>query len=172
MERPVTGTVRLRTYVCEGGFFPHTPFLPPPSYLIWMLGTRKDLLSRDVLAFMTDVKIQNIVASTTIAHDLDLDRIARSIPSTSYNPGIFPGLVLRIAQPKVAFLLFRSGKVICTGAKTIEDITAALQQVEKRLRKADLEVVKKPQITVQNIVASGDLHGELNLTSTALAVGL
>ncbi|HDS59895.1 MAG TPA: TATA-box-binding protein [Thermoplasmatales archaeon] len=121
---------------------------------------------------MADITIQNIVASTTIADSLDLDSITRSIPNTSYRPGIFPGLVLRIPQPKTAFLLFKSGKVVCTGAKNLEDIKKSMKKVCTLLKKVGFKVVDEPEINVQNIVASGDLHGELNLVSTALAVGL
>lgn len=121
---------------------------------------------------MTDIHIQNIVASTTIADSLDLRSIDEAVPDTTYNPDVFPGLVLRITQPKTAFLLFRSGKVVCTGAKNLEEIKKSMQQVCDRLAEVGIEVVEDPKIAVQNIVASGDLHGELNLVSTALAVGL
>lgn len=121
---------------------------------------------------MTDIQIQNIVASTTIADNLDLQRIDKGVPDTTYNSDVFPGLVLRITHPKTAFLLFRSGKVVCTGAKNLEDIKQSMQQVCDRLAKVGIEVLDDPEIAVQNIVASGDLHGELNLVSTALAVGL
>lgn len=121
---------------------------------------------------MTDIQIQNIVASTTIAEHLDLRSIDETVPDTTYNPEVFPGLVLRIKNPKTAFLLFRSGKVVCTGAKDLEGIKRSMQQVCDRLTTVGIDVVDEPEITVQNIVASGDLHGELNLVSTALAVGL
>jgi len=45
---------------------------------------------------MADIKIQNIVASTTIAEKLELDKIMESLPNTSYRPNIFPGLVLAV----------------------------------------------------------------------------
>jgi len=121
---------------------------------------------------MTDIQIQNIVASTTIADNLDLRSIDDAVPDTTYNPEVFPGLVLRIKQPKTAFLLFRSGKVVCTGAKNLDDIKKSMRQVCDRLSKVGIDVINDPEIAVQNIVASGDLHGELNLVSTALAVGL
>lgn len=121
---------------------------------------------------MTDIQIQNIVASTAIADYLNLRTIDEAVPDTTYNPEVFPGLVLRIKKPKTAFLLFQSGKVVCTGAKNLDDINKSVRQVCDRLTDVGIEAVDKPEITVQNIVASGDLHGELNLVSTALAVGL
>ena len=89
---------------------------------------------------MADITIQNIVASTTIADFLDLDKITQSVPNTSYRPTIFPGLVLRIQQPKTAFLLFKSGKVVCTGAKNIEDIKKSMKQMCAMLQKVGFKV--------------------------------
>ena len=120
---------------------------------------------------MADIKIQNMVASTVIAKQLDLDKINSSMENTKYNPGQFPGLVYHIAKPKVAFLLFKSGRVICTGAKNIEDIQNAVGQVYQKLKKLDFEVIK-PDIKVQNIVASIDLHVKLNLLDLSMALGL
>jgi len=121
---------------------------------------------------MADIKIENVVASTTIAKELDLNKLSTSLPDGEYEPDQFPGLVLRMKDPKTAALLFRSGKVVCTGAKTIEDVAKAIDKVCRKVEKAGFEVYKKPEITVQNIVASANLHAELNLNAIALAVGL
>jgi transcription initiation factor TFIID TATA-box-binding protein len=121
---------------------------------------------------MADIKIENVVASTTIAKELDLNKLSTSLPDGEYEPDQFPGLVLRMKDPKTAALLFRSGKVVCTGAKTIEDVAKAIDKVCKKVEKAGFEVYSKPEITVQNIVASANLHAELNLNAIALAVGL
>jgi len=120
---------------------------------------------------MADIKIQNMVASTVIAKHLDLDKIHEHLDDTKYNPDQFPGLVYHIAVPKIAFLLFKSGRVICTGAKNIEDIQSAVDQLYPRLKKLGFEVIK-PEIQVQNIVASVDLHVKLNLLELSLALGL
>jgi len=120
---------------------------------------------------MADIKIQNMVASTVIAELLDLDKINTSMENTKYNPKQFPGLVYHITKPKVAFLLFKSGRVICTGAKNIDDIQNAVGQTYKKLKGLGFDVIK-PQIKVQNIVASIDLHVKLNLLELSLALGL
>ena len=121
---------------------------------------------------MADIKIENVVASTTIAKELDLNKLSSSLPDGEYEPDQFPGLVLRMKEPKTAALLFRSGKVVCTGAKTIEDVARAIDKVCSKVKSAGFQVFKKPEITVQNIVASANLHAELNLNAIALAVGL
>lgn len=121
---------------------------------------------------MADMKIENVVASTTIADELDLSQLAKKLPEGEYEPEQFPGLVLRLDEPKTAALLFRSGKVVCTGAKTIEDVKKAINQVCKKVEKAGAKVYDNPDITVQNIVASANLHAQLNLNAIALAIGL
>ena len=154
---------------CKQGVFSR---IFPSACTLVATRTARFIPRRHIICCMADINIQNLVASTTIADSLDLDKIAKSVPNTNYRPHVFPGLVLRIAQPKTAFLLFGSGKVVCTGAKTIDDITKSMTIVCNMLRDAGFTMAAAPKITVQNIVASGDLHGRLNLVSTALAVGL
>lgn len=70
-----------------------------------------------------DFKIQNIVASAEIPHALKLVELSRAYgPYVSYEPDLFPGLVFRTTAPKLVFLIFRSGKVVITGAKCREEI--------------------------------------------------
>jgi len=70
--------------------------------------------------------VENIVASSSIDADLNLDEIAFQLENSEYEPEQFPGLVYRISQPRVAFLLFKSGRIIITGGRTIDDIHEAL----------------------------------------------
>jgi transcription initiation factor TFIID TATA-box-binding protein len=121
---------------------------------------------------MIEIKIQNIVASTTFAEKLDLDVIAQSLEDAEYEPEQFPGLVYRLSDPKTATLLFRSGKANCTGAKNVEDVRKTTDIIADKLKKLGIEVYKNPEIVVQNIVATADLGGELNLTETAQGLGL
>ena len=121
---------------------------------------------------MIEIKIQNIVASTTFAEKLDLDVIAQSLEDAEYEPEQFPGLVYRLSDPKTATLLFRSGKANCTGAKNVEDVRKTADIIADKLKKLGIEVYKNPEIIVQNMVATADLEGELNLTETAQGLGL
>jgi len=121
---------------------------------------------------MIEIKVQNIVASTTFAEKIDLDVIAQSLEEAEYEPEQFPGLVYRLRDPKTATLLFRSGKANCTGAKTIEDVRTTIEIIAEKLEKIGVEVYKNPEIVVQNIVATSDLGGELNLNEVAMALGL
>ncbi|MCD6573781.1 MAG: TATA-box-binding protein [Thermoplasmata archaeon] len=119
-----------------------------------------------------DVEIQNMVATTYIAKKLDLNEIAKALPNTSYRPNLFPGLVFHINEPKAAFLLFKSGKVVCTGAKNIENVRKAIYTLCDILSEKGFKVLRKPKIEIQNIVASANLHGNLNLTKIAFSIGL
>lgn len=84
----------------------------------------------------------------------------------------FPGLVLRIKDPKAATLIFRSGKVICTGSKSVEDVNRAIRQVVNILDELESPVILNPEIKIQNIVASADLGVNLNLNAIAIGFGL
>ena len=121
---------------------------------------------------MIEIKIQNIVASTKFAEKLDLDLIAQSLEEAEYEPEQFPGLVYRLNNPKTATLLFRSGTANCTGAKNVEDVRKTIDIIADKLKKLGVEVYKNPKIIVQNIVATADLEGELNLSETAMGLGL
>ena len=121
---------------------------------------------------MTEIKIQNIVASTTFAEKLDLDVIAQSLEEAEYEPEQFPGLVYRLNEPKTATLLFRSGKANCTGAKNVEDVRKTVDIIAEKLKKLGVDVYKDLKIVIQNIVAISDLGTELNLNEVAMGLGL
>ena len=103
-------------------------------------------------------KIQNIVATTSLEKPIPLTKLARTQPNTEYNPETFPGLVLRIKEPKSAVLVFSSGNLVCTGTKSIAQVKKVIQAVIRQLRKINVNITTKPKITVQNIVASGTIN--------------
>jgi len=116
----------------------------------------------------TEIKIQNIVATTDLKHDIPLIRLAEVLPNTEYNPEQFPGLVMRIKEPKTSALIFSSGNVVCTGAKSLTKVKESIQQIIKNLQKINIKIKIKPQISVQNMVASGNIRMDLNLNELAL----
>ncbi len=118
------------------------------------------------------MKIENVVASTSLGQELDLNKIEDSLEGAEYNPQQFPGLVYRLKEPKTATLLFRSGKIVCTGGKSYTEVKAAITKVAKDLEKADIKITIEPKIEVQNIVASSDLGQEINLNTVAITLGL
>jgi transcription initiation factor TFIID TATA-box-binding protein len=118
------------------------------------------------------IEIQNVVASTGIGQELDLEALAEDLPGADFNPDNFPGLVYRTQEPKAAALIFRSGKIVCTGAKSIDDVHEALGIIFGKLRDLQIPVEEDPDITVQNIVSSADLGHTLNLNALAIGLGL
>jgi len=121
---------------------------------------------------MAQFRIENVVASTSLGHELDLKAIALALGGSEYEPEQFPGLIYRIKEPKTAILLFRSGKVVCTGAKSLEDVKTAIDRVSKQIVAAGIPIKKDPDIEVQNIVATSDLGAQLDLNAVAITLGL
>ena len=121
---------------------------------------------------MVSFKIENVVATASIGQELDLKAVSQALDNAKYEPDEFPGVVYRIKEPKTATLLFRSGKIVCTGAKSIEDLHAAVRTVLKDLNEAGVKVDKDPMVKVQNIVASSDFNTVLNLNAIAISLGL
>jgi transcription initiation factor TFIID TATA-box-binding protein len=108
-------------------------------------------------------EIQNVVASATLGQDLDLSSIVRAFPSVEYRPESFPGLVFRLKKPKTATLIFSSGKMVCTGAKSERQSRKAVMKVVEDLKRNGIVISGKADIQIQNIVASVVLGGFIDL---------
>ncbi|RJQ17968.1 TATA-box-binding protein [Candidatus Woesearchaeota archaeon] len=115
-----------------------------------------------------DIQIVNIVVSTSLEHDIPLEKMAATLSNTEYNPEQFPGLVIRIKEPKTSALIFGSGKVVCTGARSMEKVEESIQKIIESLKKIGIKITIKPKIIIQNIVASGSIGGYLNLNQLAM----
>ncbi|MGZ4907992.1 MAG: TATA-box-binding protein [Halobacteriota archaeon] len=118
------------------------------------------------------VEIVNVVASTGIGQEINLKHVALALEGSDYDPGRFPGIVYRTTNPKTAALIFRSGKIVCTGGKSIDDARKGIESVFQSLRNIGIDVKGAPEIKVQNIVASADLQSALNLNAAAIGLGL
>ena len=116
------------------------------------------------------IRIENVVASASVEAEIDLDKVAATLPNAEYEPEQFPGLVLRLTEPKVAVLVFSSGKMVCTGAKEPRIIKLAIEKTIKQVRSAGIKIKGPAKITIQNIVASSDLGIELNLDKISFAL--
>jgi transcription initiation factor TFIID TATA-box-binding protein len=113
------------------------------------------------------VSIENVVASASVDQKMDLNEIVKNFPDVEYHPDQFPGLVFRLKVPKTATLIFTSGKMVCTGAKSEEMSRKAVKTVVKNLRKGGIKVKKEATVTIQNIVASINLGGKIHLEQAA-----
>ena len=75
------------------------------------------------------IRIENVVASASLNQRIDLKAVVKSYPGVEYRPEQFPGLVFRLKKPKTATLIFNSGKMVCTGAKSEREARGAVMKV-------------------------------------------
>ena len=115
-----------------------------------------------------DIKVVNIVVSTSLEHDIPLEKMAATLSNTEYNPEQFPGLVIRIKDPKTSALIFSSGKVVCTGARSMDKVHESIERIIESLKKIGIKITITPKINIQNIVASGNIGMDLNLNVLAM----
>ncbi|MFQ6075169.1 MAG: TATA-box-binding protein [Candidatus Bathyarchaeia archaeon] len=113
------------------------------------------------------VRIENVVASAALKQTIDLNSVVKAFPTVEYKPEQFPGLVFRLKKPKTATLIFNSGKMVCTGAKSEAQAKKAVRKVVQELRNNGIIIVGGPTIQIQNIVASASLGGKIDLEKSA-----
>jgi len=109
------------------------------------------------------ISIQNVVACSSLNQKIDLNAVVKGYPGVEYRPEQFPGLVFRLKRPKTGILIFSTGKMVCTGAKSGKEARGAVMKVVKELKKCGIIVLGKPDFEVVNIVASASLGGNVDL---------
>ncbi len=124
-------------------------------------------LQRNEIDKDLSISIENVVASASLDQKIDLLAIMKIFRNVEYRPKQFPGLVFRLKRPKTATLIFGSGKMVCTGAKSEKMAIQAVNKVVRELKDNGIIIQGKPTITIQNIVASGNLHGKIDLETAA-----
>jgi len=114
--------------------------------------------------------IVNIVASGNLNCNIDLYNLAISVPNIEYEPEQFPGAILKLKEPKVSMLLFKNGKVICSGASSEKQIPLAIYKASKMIHdiQKDVKVQKNADYTVVNLVSTANLKMDLDLFKTAM----
>ena len=117
------------------------------------------------------INVENVVASATLKQRVDLNAVVKGYPGVEYRPEQFPGLVFRLKRPKTATLIFNSGKMVCTGAKSEKEARRAVMRVIKELKKSGIIIISKPELKIQNIVASASLGGIIDLEKAAYTLG-
>jgi transcription initiation factor TFIID TATA-box-binding protein len=113
------------------------------------------------------IKVENIVASASLNVEVPLQKIVSKLEGMEYEPEQFPGLVYRMSKPKAAALVFGSGKIVCTGARNIEDVNLVFKKIISVIKSVGTKVPKNFKVQVENIVASAKLDGNLNLDTIA-----
>ncbi|MEM4239979.1 MAG: TATA-box-binding protein [Candidatus Woesearchaeota archaeon] len=115
-----------------------------------------------------EIKVVNIVVSANLGHAIPLEKMAATLSNTEYNPEQFPGLVIRIKEPKTSALIFSSGKIVCTGARSMDKVHESIRKIIKSLEKINVKIKVEPQVNIQNIVAAGSVGMDLNLNVLAM----
>jgi len=114
-----------------------------------------------------DINIVNVVASVTLDQKINLLDILKVFRNVEYRPKKFPGLVFRLKRPKTATLIFSTGKMVCTGAKSEKMARRAVHKVVRELKDKGIVILNRPKIVIQNMVASANLHGKIDLEVAA-----
>jgi len=112
---------------------------------------------------MVEVKIENVVASSLVSREIDLERLSRLIPESEYNPDEHRAMLIRLKEPRSAVFLLQNGKLVCTGVKSLEEAERVVKNVCGMLENSGVETYKEPKIEILGIVASADLGREIDL---------
>ncbi|MBA7680991.1 Ribonuclease HIII [subsurface metagenome] len=114
-----------------------------------------------------DIVIQNVVAVGSLDQKMDLMAIMKIFRNVKYRPKRFPGLVFRLKQPKTATLIFSTGKMVCTGAKSEKMAKSAVRKVVRELRKAGFIIRGSPKIEIVNVVGTADVGGDVDIEAVS-----
>jgi transcription initiation factor TFIID TATA-box-binding protein len=115
-------------------------------------------------------ELQNIVSTANLGvQNLDLRNIALNCRNSEYNPKRFAAVIIRIREPKTTALIFSSGKMVITGAKSEDQSRNAAKQYAKMIKKVTNAEIKLQEFKVQNIVGSCDVKFPISLETLSNA---
>jgi len=112
-------------------------------------------------------QLQNVVSTVTLGCKLDLKTIAMKARNAEYNPKRFSAVIMRIREPKTTALIFNSGKVVCTGARSEAESRLAARKYARIVQKLGFEETRFQDFRIQNIVASADVRFPIRLEGLA-----
>ena len=116
------------------------------------------------------IKIENVVSSASLGVPIKLEKLVSHLDGVEYEPEQFPGLVMRLKNPKSAALIFSSGKIVCTGSKSPKEAKIAIACVVSKLRRVGFKIPSNYKVTPENIVASALLDLKVNLNEIAFTL--
>ncbi len=125
-----------------------------------------------VLISIFEIKVENVVAFASLGKDISLTKIIEKLEDVEYEPERFPGVVYRIKSPRVATLIFSSGKIVCTGARNIKLAKEAMHKVVDRIREIEVDLPREFEVRIENIVASTQIYAKNKLNLERLAFEL
>merc|ERR1711973_513153 len=113
-------------------------------------------------------QLQNIVSTANMGVKLDLKKIALQARNAEYNPKRFAAVIMRIREPRTTALIFSSGKMVCTGAKSEEDSRLAARKYARIVQKLGFHSAKFLDFKIQNMVGSCDVKFPIRLEGLVL----
>ena len=116
---------------------------------------------------MIEVQVENIIVSLSVSGSLDLSQLAEDLPDVQYHPDDAPAVILQFSHPRSMAALSSTGAVMVTGPKNMEEVHDVVSMILDRLKIVGVELRDTPEICVQNVTVSTDLHQELKLRSLA-----
>ncbi|TFG18512.1 MAG: TATA-box-binding protein [Promethearchaeota archaeon] len=130
---------------------------------------QKNVIQENQKNLSISLKVENVVASIRLASYIDLETLTQQFSDVEEKTN-FPGLVIKIKNPKATILLFRSGKIVITGTKSVKSLPTIVSKVRNRLSELDIELDVEPKIKVENVVSSGGFGVPLNLDLISISL--
>lgn len=156
------------------------PSVPPPDTPSTPLPAQTPATPRPLLNFgppMTPIpqtpdtqiqpQLQNIVSTVNLGCKLDLKKIALHARNAEYNPKRFAAVIMRIREPRTTALIFSSGKMVCTGAKSEDQSRLAARKYARIVQKLGFQA-KFLDFKIQNMVGSCDVRFPIRLEGLVL----
>merc|ERR1711973_631638 len=112
-------------------------------------------------------QLQNIVSTVNMGVKLDLKKIAMHARNAEYNPKRFAAVIMRIREPRTTALIFSSGKMVCTGAKSEQQSRLAARKYARVIQKLGFPA-KFKDFKIQNMVGSVDVKFPIRLEKLVL----
>lgn len=116
-------------------------------------------------------RVNNIVATVELDSRLSLKLLSDHMNNCEYKPRRFSALVVRMKHPKTTALVFASGKLVITGARSVEDLEQAVRMHVRAIRKAAYPSCTIIRVTVHNMVASCNINAPLRLEALCHGLG-
>ncbi|XP_071035157.1 TATA-box-binding protein isoform X2 [Parasteatoda tepidariorum] len=153
-----SGSISLTPSGAGSGLFPNTPGGPmTPMTPITPSSADPGIVPQ----------LQNIVSTVNLGCKLDLKKIALHARNAEYNPKRFAAVIMRIREPRTTALIFSSGKMVCTGAKSEEQSRLAARKYARIVQKLGFEA-KFLDFKIQNMVGSCDVKFPIRLEGLVL----
>ncbi|XP_014209960.1 TATA-box-binding protein [Copidosoma floridanum] len=151
-----------------------SPLIPPSSQMAPSMGPSTPGPMTPMTPASADPgilpQLQNIVSTVNLNCKLDLKKIALHARNAEYNPKRFAAVIMRIREPRTTALIFSSGKMVCTGAKSEEDSRLAARKYARIIQKLGFPA-KFLDFKVQNMVGSCDVKFPIRLEGLVLTHG-